>query len=90
MAKKPKTREGTISKRQQRREAEQKQASQRRRRQKMLLGGLVLVLVVGAGLAVRYVQQRNIPIRLQGAVDSHYTKGVAGAPVVVKEFSDYG
>jgi hypothetical protein len=90
MAKKPKTREGTVSRRQQRREAEQKQASRRRQRQRMLLGGLVLVLVVGIGIAVRTIQQRNIPVRLQGAVDNHYTKGVAGAAVVVKEFSDYG
>jgi hypothetical protein len=55
----------------------------------MLLGGLVLVLVVGVGLAMRHVQQRNLPIRLQGAVDNHYTLGPPGAAVVVKEFSDY-
>jgi hypothetical protein len=56
----------------------------------MLLGGLVLVLVVGVGIAVRTIQQRNLPVRLQGAVDNHYTKGTTGAAVVVKEFSDYG
>ena len=86
MAKKSRSRERTPSKRQQRQEAERRRG---RRRRGMLLGGLVLVLVVGVGLAVRQVQQRNLPIRLQGAVDNHYTLGPPGAAVVVKEFSDY-
>jgi hypothetical protein len=63
--------------------------SQRRWRQKMLLGGVVLVLVVGIGVFLRYRQQSSIPPRLQGAIENHYTRGTAGAPVVIKEFSDY-
>jgi uncharacterized protein HemX len=86
MAKKSRSRERTPRKRQQRPEAERRRG---RRRRGLLLGGLLLVLVVGIGLAVRYVQQRNLPIRLQGAIDNHYTLGPPGATVVVKEFSDY-
>jgi hypothetical protein len=63
---------------------------QQRWRQKTLLGGVILALVLGIGVFLRYYQQRQLPPRLQGAIDNHYTHGVAGAPVVVKEFSDYG
>jgi hypothetical protein len=55
----------------------------------MLLGGAILVLVIGIGVLVRYRQQSSVAPRLQGAVENHYTRGTAGAPVVVKEFSDY-
>jgi len=57
--------------------------------QKFILGGVILVLVLAAGVAIRSWQQRNLPLRLQGALDNHYSKGVPGAPVVMKEFSDY-
>lgn len=60
-----------------------------KRRQKLILGGVILVLVLAAGVAIRSSQQRNLPLRLQGALDNHYSKGVPGAPVVMKEFSDY-
>lgn len=60
-----------------------------RRRQKLILGGVILILVLAAGVAIRSWQQRNLPLRLQGALDNHYSKGVPGAPVVMKEFSDY-
>ena len=60
-----------------------------KRRQKLILGGVILLLVLAAGVAIRSWQQRNLPLRLQGALDNHYSKGVPGAPVVMKEFSDY-
>lgn len=60
-----------------------------KRRQRLILGGVILVLVLAAGVAIRSWQQRNLPLRLQGALDNHYSKGVPGAPVVMKEFSDY-
>lgn len=56
----------------------------------LFAGGVILGLVIGIGLFVRYHQQSQLAPRLQGAIDNHYTKGVAGAPVVIKEFSDYG
>ena len=55
----------------------------------MLVGGIALVLVLGIGVFIRYRQQSMMPPRLQGAIENHYTRGTAGAPVVVKEFSDY-
>ena len=58
-------------------------------RQKIMLGGVILILVLAAGAAIRSWQQRTLPLRLQGALDNHYSKGVAGAAVVLKEFSDY-
>lgn len=58
-------------------------------RQRLILGGVILVLVIGIGAFIRYQQQRMIAPRLQGALDNHYTRGTAGAPVVVKEFSDF-
>jgi hypothetical protein len=84
MAKKTKTRKQSQSKRQQ-----AQQALTRQRRQRFLLGGAVLVLVVGVVFFIRYRQMSRIPIQLQGAIDNHYTHGVAGAPVVIKEFSDF-
>ena len=59
------------------------------RRQKLVVGGVILVLVVAAAVAIRSWQQSSVPLRLQGATENHYAKGVAGAPVVMKEFSDY-
>lgn len=61
----------------------------RRWRLKLVLGGVILALVLGVGGVVRFLQQRDLAPRLQGAVDRHYTRGTAGAPVVIKEFSDY-
>jgi hypothetical protein len=49
----------------------------------------MLVLVIGVGVFLRDRQQRSIAPRLQGAIENHYTRGTAGAPVVIKEFSDY-
>lgn len=60
------------------------------RQRRMLLGGMILVLVIGLGLLIRYRQQQGLAPRLQGASDNHYTRGVANAAVVIKEFSDYG
>jgi hypothetical protein len=57
---------------------------------KVLLGGGILVLVIALGAFLRYRQQSQIAPRLQGATDNHYARGTAGAPVVIKEFSDYG
>ena len=60
-----------------------------RRRQRMIFGGVAFALVIAVGVFMRYQQQSRLPPRLQGASDNHYTRGTAGAPVVVKEFSDY-
>ena len=60
-----------------------------KRRQKLILGGVILILVLAAGVAIRSWQQRSLPLRLQGASDNHYSKGAPGALVVMKEFSDY-
>lgn len=84
MAKRTKTRKRSQSKRQQAR-----QAQQRQRRQRIVLGGAVLALVIGIGVFMRDRQMRHMPLQLQGASDNHYTHGVAGAPVVIKEFSDF-
>ena len=86
MAKKSKTRQKASG---QRARPQQAAKSQPRWRQKILLGGVILVLVIGAGVFLRYRQQRSIPPRLQGAIENHYTRGTTGAPVVIKEFSDY-
>ena len=58
-------------------------------RQKLIAGGVILILVVAAVVAMRSWQKRNVPLLLQGALDNHYAKGVTDAPVVMKEFSDY-
>jgi hypothetical protein len=88
MPKKPRTRRNAP-----RQPAPRQQTTSARprwRQKKILLGGIILALVVGVGVFVRWRQQSQILPRLQGAVDNHYTHGTAGAPVVVKEFSDYG
>lgn len=86
MAKKLKTRAATSSspKRQL-----QNKHSQPFWRQKIFLGSCILALVIGVGVVVRYVLFQPVLPNLQGAVDNRYTRGNAGAPVILKEFSDY-
>ena len=67
----------------------QQTLARRRWRRKLVLGGVIVALALGVGGVVRFLQQRDLAPRLQGAVDRHYTRGTAGAPVVMKEFSDY-
>jgi hypothetical protein len=86
MAKKSKARAHTLSPRQR---APQKRLTPRRWRLKFVIGGAVLAVVLGVGVLVRFLQQRDLTPRLQGTGDTHYTRGTAGAPVVIKEFSDY-
>ncbi|ETW96744.1 hypothetical protein [Candidatus Entotheonella palauensis] len=57
--------------------------------QRWLLGGLGLLLVIGVAGVLRFGLQRDIPLRLQGAIDNHYARGADQAAVVIKEFSDY-
>ena len=96
MAKKSQARSKASRGQQQRRQAkpgqQRRQGKQGRphRWQQMLLGGVILLLVIGIAAFIRYRQQTQILPRLQGALENHYTRGVAGAPVVIKEFSDYG
>lgn len=67
-----------------------KQAAQAtRRRRGLIMGGALLVVVVCIGVFLMYNQSQSVALQLQGAVDNHYTKGMAGAAVVIKEFSDY-
>ena len=86
MAKKSKVRAQTVRPQQ---PPTQPALAQRRWRLKLVLGGVILALALGVGGVVRFLQQRDLAPRLQGTVDRHYTRGVAGAPVVIKEFSDY-
>jgi len=86
MAKKSKARARTVRPRQ---PSTQQTLAPRRWRRKLVLGGVILALALGVGGVVRFLQQRDLAPRLQGAVDRHYTRGTAGAPVVIKEFSDY-
>jgi len=58
-------------------------------RLKLVIGGVVLAIALGVGGLVRFLQHSDLSPRLQKAVDKHYTLGTAGAPVVLKEFSDY-
>lgn len=58
-------------------------------RQKFFLGSCILALVIGVGIIVRYALFQTVAPNLQGAVDNRYTRGNAGAPVILKEFSDY-
>jgi uncharacterized protein HemX len=87
MAKKSRKRSKTSAHQPRRQQAPQTQPQPWRR--KMILGGVILALVIGIGVFVRYWQQSRIPPQLKGAIDNHYTRGVAGAPVVIKEFSDF-
>ena len=87
MKKKTKNRKRSQARRQQNRQAQQTQ--QRQRRQRLIVGGAVLALVIGIAIFVRYRQTSSIPLQLQGTIDNHYTHGIAGAPVVIKEFSDF-
>ena len=86
MAKKSKARVRTVRQRQ---AFTQQTLARRRWRLKLVLGGVIVALALGVGGVVRFLQQRDLAPRLQGAVDRHYTRGAAGAPVVMKEFSDY-
>ena len=86
MAKKSKARVQTSSPRQQ---SPQKPLTPRRWRLKLVIGGVVLAIALGVGGLVRFLQQRDLASRLQGTGDKHYTLGTAGAPVLIKEFSDY-
>jgi hypothetical protein len=93
MAKKPKARVPTLSPRPQ---DSQKSLTPRRRRLKLVIGGAVLAVVLGVAVVVKYnpglvrlLQQRDLSPRRQGTVEQHYTRGTAGAAVVIKEFSDY-
>jgi sulfite exporter TauE/SafE len=54
-----------------------------------MIGGAVLAIALGIGGLVRWLPQRDVSSRLQGAVEKRYTRGTAGAAVVIKEFSDY-
>jgi hypothetical protein len=47
------------------------------------------LLVIGVAVGLRFGLQRDIPLRLQGAIDNHYARGTDEAAVVIKEFSDY-
>ena len=86
MARKPKARVPTVPPRIQ---ASQTSLTPRRWRLKLVIGGAVLALALGVGGLVRLLQQRDLSPRRQGTVEQHYTRGTAGAAVVIKEFSDY-
>lgn len=86
MARKPKARVPTVSPRLQ---ASQTSLTPRRWRLKLMIGGAVLAIALGIGGLVRWLPQRDVSSRLQGAVEKRYTRGTAGAAVVIKEFSDY-
>lgn len=86
MAKKSKARAQTFRPRQQ---STKGAIAPRRWRLKLVIGGVILAVALGVGGLVRFLQQRDLAPRLQKAVDKHYTLGTAGAPVVIKEFSDY-
>ncbi len=58
-------------------------------RLKMVLGGAILAAVLGVGISMRYNQPTTLAPQAPGTVDKHYMRGTAGAPVVIKEFSDY-
>jgi hypothetical protein len=86
MAKKSKARAPRLSPRQ---PAPQKPRTPRRWRLKLVIGGVALVVALGLGGLVRFLQQRDLSPRLQDTGEKHYTRGTAGAAVVIKEFSDY-
>jgi hypothetical protein len=66
-----------------------KKAAKAPRQRGLIVGGAVLLAVVCVGAFLMYNQRQSVALQLQGAVDNHYTKGTAGASVVIKEFSDY-
>jgi len=86
MAKKSKGRAQTVRPRQQ---STMAAGAPPRWRRTLVSGGVLLAVALGVGGLVRFLQQRDLSPRLQKAVDKHYTLGTAGAPVVIKEFSDY-
>jgi hypothetical protein len=86
MAKKSKARVQTLSPRPQ---SPKQSLTPRRWHLKLMIGGAVLALALGIGGLVRFLHQRDLAPHLQGAGDKHYTLGTAGAPGVIKEFSDY-
>jgi hypothetical protein len=86
MARKPRARVSALSSRPR---ASQTSLTSRRWRLKLVIGGAVLAIVLGVGGLVRWLQQRDLSPRLPGTVETHYTRGTAGAAVVIKEFSDY-
>jgi hypothetical protein len=86
MAKKSKGRAQSVRPRQQ---STMAAVAPQRWRLKLVIGGVILAVALGVGGLVRFLQQRDLPSRLQGVVDKHYTRGTAGAPVIIKEFSDY-
>jgi hypothetical protein len=86
MARKPKARVPTLSPRPQ---DAQKSLTPRRWRLKLVIGGAVLAIALGVGGLVRWLPQRDVSPSRQGTGEKHYTRGTAGAAVVIKEFSDY-
>lgn len=86
MAKKSKARAQTLRPRQQPIKAG---VAPRRQRLKLIIGGAVLAVALGVAGLVHFRQQSGLGQRLQGPVDQHYSRGTAGAKVVIKEFSDY-
>jgi hypothetical protein len=86
MAKKSKGRVQTVRPR---RQSTMAAVAPQRWRLKLVIGGVILAVALGVGGLVRFLQQHDLSPRLQKAVDKHYTLGTAGAPVVIKEFSDY-
>ena len=86
MAKKSKARTRVVRARSQ---PAQRPALASRWRLKLLLGGAILAVALGAGAIVRYNQHAALSPQVQGKVETHYTRGTAGASVVIQEFSDY-
>ncbi|HEY5866997.1 MAG TPA: hypothetical protein VI542_15845 [Candidatus Tectomicrobia bacterium] len=86
MARKPKARVPTLSSRPR---GSQQSLTPRRWRLKLVIGGAVLAIALGVGGLVRWLPQRDVSPSRQGTVEKHYTRGTAGAAVVIKEFSDY-
>jgi hypothetical protein len=58
-------------------------------RHKFFLGSVILLFVVSIGIFVRYGLWYPGTPHLVGAIENQYRRGVAGAPVMIKEFSDY-
>lgn len=77
------------SKRQGKKSGKRQAARSGGKSQRWLLGGLALLVVIVVAVGLRFGLQRDIPLRLQGAIDNHYARGAENAAVVIKEFSDY-